>query len=409
MYENLRKLSYKLPIEEYKARYQSRFNGESTIKLDFFIKENQAFVVVTPQMLQDIADIYKADKIVMQYHQKLPEIAIDKFAKKCLVDEIVLTNKIEGVRSTRREIGELLDELHEKSGSVKAKQRFIGLVRNYMFLSNMEQDERLVLNTCRDIREIYDALVLDDVVADDPKNAPDGKIFRKESVSVTAPTEKIVHQGIYPEEKIIENMNKALKILQDDSLPGLLRVVLFHYFFEYIHPFYDGNGRLGRYLLSYTIRNELEVLMSYRLSYTIYEHKHAYEEAFVICNDVKNKGDLTPFVLMMLSFIKQSAEKLVEALEKREHLINKYLAIIQILDLNKKEKELCFILLQASIFAENGISTQDLMEVLNIKQYSTLKKRLDILEKVQLLIKNSVGRENYYLLNLEMLDNKETI
>ena len=72
MYENLRKLSYKLPIEEYKARYQSRFNGESTIKLDFFIKENQAFVVVTPQMLQDIADIYKADKIVMQYHQKLP-------------------------------------------------------------------------------------------------------------------------------------------------------------------------------------------------------------------------------------------------------------------------------------------------------------------------------------------------
>ena len=408
MYENLRKLSYKLPKEEYKELYRSRFNGESTIKLDFFIKENQAFVVVTPQMLQDIADIYKADKIVMQYHQKLPEIAIDQFAKKCLVDEIVLTNKIEGVRSTRREIGELLDELHEKSGSVKAKQRFIGLVRNYMFLSNMEQDERLVLNTCRDIREIYDVLVLDDVVADDPKNAPDGKIFRKESVSVTAPTEKIVHQGIYPEEKIIENMDKALKILQDDSLPGLLRVVLFHYFFEYIHPFYDGNGRLGRYLLSYTIRNELETLMSYRLSYTIHEHKHEYEETFVICNDVKNKGDLTPFVLMMLSFIKQSAEKLVEALEKREHLINKYLIIIQILDLNKKEKELCFILLQASLFAENGISTQDLMEVLKIKQYSTLKKRLDVLEKEQLLIKNSVDRENYYLLNLEMLDNMET-
>lgn len=40
-----------------------------------------------------------------------------------------------------------------------------------------------------------------------------------------------------PESKIIEYMNKALYILNDQSIDILIRVSLFHYYFGYIHPF----------------------------------------------------------------------------------------------------------------------------------------------------------------------------
>lgn len=404
MYENLNKLYYKLSREEYENVYQKRFNDESTIKLDFIIKDNPVFVVITHQMLHDIAEIYKIDKQVAKYYQKMPKIAIEQFTRKCLIDEIILTNKIEGVKSTRREISELLDELHDKSDNQRVKQRFSGIVHHYAVLDYLDQNKTIVVDTCQDIRGIYDTLVLQDIVADNPNNEPDGNIFRKDSVSITTATEKIIHQGIYPEKEIIKNMDKALKILHDDSLQGLLRIIIFHYLFEYIHPFYDGNGRLGRYLLSYTIRDELEQLMAYRLSYTIHEHKNEYEKAFVICNDKTNKGDLTPFVLKMLSFIKESEENLLEALEERADLITKYAKIIIDLELNEKQKELCGILLQASLFSENGINTKELMRILEIKQYITLKNRLDVLEKNQLLIKQTIGRENHYLLSLETLD-----
>ena len=46
---------------------------------------------------------------------QLPDIAKEQYSRKCLIDEIVLTNKIEGVHSSRKEIGEVLDMLGERS------------------------------------------------------------------------------------------------------------------------------------------------------------------------------------------------------------------------------------------------------------------------------------------------------
>jgi prophage maintenance system killer protein len=43
-------------------------------------------------------------------------------------------------------------------------------------------------------------------------------------------------------------MEKALKFLADGSVPPLFRICVFHYLLEYIHPFYDGNKRIGALL-----------------------------------------------------------------------------------------------------------------------------------------------------------------
>ena len=52
------------------------------------------------------------------------------------------------------------------------------------------------------------------------------------------------------EEKMIEAMEQALRFLEENPCDILYRISIFHYLLAYIHPFYDGNGRLGRFIYS---------------------------------------------------------------------------------------------------------------------------------------------------------------
>ncbi len=81
----------------------------------------------------------------------MPPIALNQYSKKCLIDEIVITNKIEGVHSSRKEIGEALDILETQSKKKGKQIRFIGLVNKYLKLIN---SENIPLKSCQDIRAL---------------------------------------------------------------------------------------------------------------------------------------------------------------------------------------------------------------------------------------------------------------
>ena len=131
-YLPLSKLFYK-DKEQYDKIYMERFHSEYTTHLDFDINGNQAFFVKAPSLYSKTIDIYKTDKRIKESRNALPEKAIDQFALRCLVDEIVLTNDIEGVYSSRREINSILSELKTKSKG----RRYFGLVQKYLLLSKI--------------------------------------------------------------------------------------------------------------------------------------------------------------------------------------------------------------------------------------------------------------------------------
>lgn len=401
-YVELRKLYYK-DESLYRAEYEERFSSPDTVKLNFNIKSNPAFFVQTAEISQLIYQILRSDKKIYKLSQALPGVAIDQFTRRCLIDEIILTNKIEGVYSTRKEISNVLDELADRSKKKRGKmQRFSGLVANYSKLKNREF---VKITSCADIRQLYDEIVLPEVLEEDSKNAPDGRIFRKDSASVFDGTDKEIHRGVSPESAIIEEMEKALVFLNDDNIEGLYRISCFHYLLEYIHPFYDGNGRLGRFIVSNLLAQELEPLLAYRISYTITEHIKDYYNAFKVCNNPYNLGDITPFVMMMLMMIKRSISQLEEALQSRALRLDKYNKMLDTLPIGiGRTGEVAFFLVQASLFSEHGISTRVLEE--NLKSsYSTVRKELDIIEHDGFLIKKRVGKEKFYSIDIERLDN----
>ncbi|MCI8594900.1 MAG: Fic family protein [Oscillospiraceae bacterium] len=396
-YTELSKLFYS-DQAAYEQAYHERFNSPYAQHIDMKIGDWPAFFVVTPEIHTLMLAIQKADKNIRALCRELPGVAIKQFSRRCLIDEIMLTNGIEGVHSTRREIDGVLVELERND----KHKRFAGLVQKYAML---QEKADLPLSTCEDIRKIYDDLVLNEVAEDAPDNIPDGTVFRKEIVDVTDSAQKVIHQGLYPEKKIIDAMNRALRYLEDESTELLYRVCVFHYLLGYIHPFYDGNGRLNRFISSYMLGKELHPLLGYRLSYTIKENITQYYKAYKICNRSKNRGDLTPFVSMFLEVIMESITQLHGALKGRLAALYHYGSIIERLPYGNKEEYSClyYILIQAELFSEHGISMKGLTAARHLSE-TTLRNQLQKIEATGLLKSTLFGHAKHYKINLNKMD-----
>ncbi len=382
--------------DEYMSLYKQRLASESSYVLPIKIGENNAFYFLCPEIHEISLKIMQLDKRVSEIRKRLPPKALVQFTKKCIVDEIRLTNDIEGVYSTRKELTSVLNEMNNKG----KKKRFYGLIKKYSMLAS---DDIFPLNTSTDIRDIYNDLVLKEVVEDCPDNVPDGEIFRKDMAEVTTKTQKVIHHGAYPETKIIQLMEQSLNILNKIEIPILIRISMFHYLFGYIHPFYDGNGRTSRFISSYLLSKEFEFLIGFRLSFTIKAHINDYYNAFKECNNEKNKGDLTPFIIMFLNIIYESFENLYDALEKRSSQLSEYSGKLKNIEISEDLKDFAFVLLQAALFSDEGITKKQLEAELKISP-STVDKRLGKLRAMDMLIEEKNGRAINYLIDLNKLN-----
>lgn len=391
------KALFHMGANEYKTEYESRYNDDDTIHLSVKIGENAAFICQTPEIYKQIISIERLDKAVDAVANTLPQLAISQFASKCLIDEILLTNNIEGVHSTRKEIGEILQDLstHDK------RNRFVGLVAKYAVL---EDDHTMSFKTCQDIRKVYDDIFYEEIKATDPENLPDGEMFRRSGVEVQSATQKVIHKGLSPESKIIDTMNQSLKVLNDDSIDIFIRIAVFHYLFGYIHPFYDGNGRTSRFISSYLLSRQLNPLIGFRLSYTVKENISKYYKAFDVCNDPHNKAELTPFVEMFLNIVEISLQQLLETLEEKKYKWEYYCQSIGHLpDADKNDmSHLYGLLIQAALFSNIGISREELLTQLQLSE-NTLRSRLRMIPDT-LLIENRQKGRKYYLLDLDAAD-----
>lgn len=398
MIDTLKKIYY-AQYDIYKKTYEERFNSPFTVHFDFEIKQFNhehsypAFFYYDESFALLSEKIYKHFESFLHLVFSLPPVVLHQFALSCIIEEVKSTNDIEGVHSTHRELKETLEQFSKSS-------RFSSIVTKYNTLLSQKS---MQFNTCTDIRTLYDEFAHQEVISSNPMNKLDGNIFRKNTVDIQSPAGKTLHRGLYPEDKIIKNLKIALNILNDKEIPALVRFAVFHYFFAYIHPFYDGNGRTDRFITSCYIANHFHYLMALRLSVTIKKQRSDYQKLLHETDSEINMGDLTPFVHGFAYIIYKTFEDIEEILKRKQEQLEKYKKKIIVLNPDDEfMQNFYYILLQASLFFGQGISMEELMHLTG-KSRNTIKNKINSLPEKHIIIRGS--KKKFYKLNMLIFKN----
>lgn len=393
---SLTKYFYQHTQEEYETEYIRRLEAPFTVHFNIPIHQYNrksaypAFLCYTGEILRLVEKFYKTYEQFLYTVNTVPPVVLYQFTRLSIVEEVKSTNDIEGVRSTKKEIREII----EKKGT--HYHRLQSVVHQYLELLG---EEEIKFDTCQDIRNFYDDFTHQEITRENPQNRLDGSLFRKEPVQIEAATGKIIHQGLYPESRIIEALDQALRILHSEEYPLLIRLALFHYFFVYIHPFYDGNGRTDRFITSYFLSRQFHRLLAVRLSIYIKRNQSRYYHMLEEADSERNRGDMTPFVMGFLDILIGSTEDTIGVLSRKNEQMRKYESRIDAFQLQDKLlKEIYITLLQAALFYGEGISMADLMKVTG-KNRGTIQKRIDEIPGNHLIV-TKAGKTNYYKLNL---------
>ena len=405
-YENLIKLYYKK--QNIEDEYIKRIENPSTFIIDLKInpikrgnkildKEYNLFYVnlMEHTLLQEI--IIKNSNQINLISNELPQIAIKDIIIKILSNELYKTNKIEGIETVKSEI---YSSLKDDKKSSKKSNKLDGIIKKYKDIMEKNFKDTQHIDSLSSFRKIYDEMFEDFEKSGNYKL--DGKYFRKDTVKIINSVGKTIHIGIDGEEAIEKNMEDLIQFMNRKDIPFLVKASISHFFFEYIHPFYDGNGRFGRYLLSSYLARKLDILTAFSLSYSISKNLDDYYKSFVEVEDVNNYGEITFFVENILKTIKSGQEMIIELLNDSIIRFNHSMEILNEISKNLSEKEniMLQIYLQNYLFNDYGeITNIELTDIIGGSTQQTINKYTEELEKKGYLIKIKQRPLTYTLSN----------
>lgn len=147
-------------------------------------------------------------------------------------------------------------------------------------------------------------------------------------------------------------------INSDDNTDVLIRAALIHYQFETIHPFLDGNGRIGRLLITLFLM-ETKVLTTPAL-YISYFLKKNRVEYYDRMTEVRSKGNYEQWITFFLHALTDSAEDAISAIEELTALHNANISQISQMGRASKNALLVFQYLEANPIIEIGKTAEAL-------------------------------------------------
>ena len=407
-YENLIKLYYKKQnIEE---EYIKRIENPSTFIINLKInpikrgdkildKEYNLFYVnlLEHTLLQEKI-MENSEKIIsLSNPNKFSQIAIKEIINKILSNELDKTNKIEGIETIKSEI---YSSLKDDKKSSKKNNKLEGIVKKYKDIMEKNFKDTQHIDNLSSFRKIYDEMFEGFEKSGNYKL--DGKYFRKDTVKVINRLGNTIHIGINGEEAIEKNIEDLIQFMNRKDIPFLIKASISHFFFEYIHPFYDGNGRFGRYLLSLYLARKLDILTAFSVSYSISKNLDDYYKSFIEVEDVNNYGEITFFVGNILETIKKGQEEIIKLLNDSIMKLSYSFEIFEEITKNLilKEKDILFIYLQNYLFNDfEKTSNIELTNILQVYSQQTINKYTQELEKKGYLVKVNQKPLTYTLSN----------
>ena len=395
-YEKLIKLYYKKKNieEEYIKRRENSSTFITDLKINpikrgnkIFEKEYNLFYVnlLEHTLLQEKIMENSKKIISLSNPNKFPPIAIKEIINKILSNELYKTNKIEGIESSKSQI---YSSLKENGKLNKKENKLDGIIKKYRDIMEKNFKDTQHIESLSSFRKIYDEMFEDFEKSGNYKL--DGKYFRKDTVKVINGLGKTIHIGINGEETIEKNIENLIQFMNRKDIPFLVKASISHFFFEYIHPFYDGNGRFGRYLLSLYLARKLDILTAFSVSYSISRNLDDYYKSFVEVEDVTNYGEITFFVENILKTIKNGQEMIIELLNDSVMRFKHSMEILDELtkELSEKENIILQIYLQNYLFNDfEELTNVELTSTIGDLTQQTINKYTQELEKKGYLVK----------------------
>ena len=234
--------------------------------------------------------------MITEVHAIKKEKSAPILRKKNRIRSITGSLQIEGNTLSEEEVTALI-EGKRVLGSVREIEEVKGAIKAYEEIGNYEAkklDDLLLAHK----------LMMEGVL----KNAGSFRsgnvgVYGKEGVSHVAP----------PPYRIPELMGNLFGWLAKTEEHPLVASSVFHYEFEFIHPFADGNGRIGRLWQSVILGSYRDIFYFIPIESVVKEHQQAYYKAL---EDAGSMGESTPFVEFMLESIHQSVREFLNEYQK---------------------------------------------------------------------------------------------
>ena len=270
-------------------------------------------LVWTPKMVRALSD---ADHLIGRLAGEggrlpNPHLLMRSFIKR----EAVLSSRIEGTQAT---LGELLEA--EVGIPVDRSPDDLREVANYVAALEygIKRLQKLPLSL-RLMRELHE-LLMKGVRGE---RATPGE-FRRSQNWIGAPGSTLAQASFVPPSPadLMDCLGAWEKFLHEKSTPPLVQVALAHYQFEVIHPFLDGNGRVGRLLITLFLveRGILPTPLLYLSAFFEATRRDYYE----LLSAVSARGDWESWLIYFLNGVARQSEDALSRAERINKLLERW-------------------------------------------------------------------------------------
>lgn len=175
--------------------------------------------------------------------------------------------------------------------------------------------------------------------------------FRSSAVGVFNENGEVIHIAP-PHDMVDELMIQLFDWLQTSKTPMLIRSCIFHYEFEFIHPFGDGNGRTGRLWQTVLLADWKSIFEWIPVESIIKNNQEEYYHAIRLST---SEGKSNQFILFMLNVIKKAVEDIESDTRNHQRRLNKQIDAL------------------LSVVETYPLSALELMEKLGLKSRQTFR------------------------------------
>jgi Fic family protein len=214
----------------------------------------------------------------------------------------------------------------------------------------------------------------------------------KQKIHFEAPPSQVIPKEM---EKFIIWFNNTAPNGKKPIENAALRAAIAHLYFESIHPFEDGNGRIGRVLAEKVLSQSAGKPVLLSLSATIEKNKKLYYNNLI---QAQKKNEITKWINYFIQTIADAqklAEKQIDFTLKKVLFFEKYNAVLS----QRNKKALKRMLEEGTVEFEGGINASKYGSLNKISK-ATATRDLQLLNEMGVLIVIGAGRNTRYNINL---------